>query len=58
MIKLARRIWRVEDHSANPKWIGTMASTHGKPCSCKFCRNRRADDGPSASERRRLLSEE
>jgi hypothetical protein len=58
MIQLGRRVWRIDDRWANPKWVGTMASTHGKPCSCPICRNRRPKDGPSASERRRLLHDD
>lgn len=35
-------------------WVGNMASTHGKPCSCSLgCGNRRYWDGPSIGERRR-----
>ena len=36
-----------------PQSIGHTASTHGKPCSCAMCCNRRAYEGPTLNEIRR-----
>lgn len=35
-----------------PKWVGTMASTHCKPCSCSGCGHQRHHEGPTIQERR------
>jgi hypothetical protein len=39
------------------KWLGGMVSTHGRPCSCYLCGNRRRFFGPSIAERRAVAGD-
>jgi hypothetical protein len=32
-----RHLWKGEELVQDPKWLGNMLSTHGKPCSCSMC---------------------
>jgi len=49
MRKIGRR-WFQNRSLVTNKWVGTMASTHGKPCSCYGCGNRRNTVGPTVQE--------
>lgn len=52
MSNLWHHIWKLKGggpRGGMHKWIGVMASTHGKPCSCYMCGN---EDRPSLQERR------
>ena len=39
-VKKLKQVWN--DHKAtafdDPRWVGVMASTHRRPCSCSVCR--------------------
>lgn len=43
MKNLWTNIWKVGGKATN-KWVGVMASTHGKPCSCYACANKLGPD--------------
>lgn len=51
---LGTHIWSMAQEWVTEKWVANMVETHGKPCSCLGCSNRRAWHGAPASELRRF----
>ena len=49
------RIWKLRgnaDGPADPRRLGVMTSTHGRPYNCSLlCGNRRQKEGPTLAER-------
>ena len=52
MRNLWTKVWGIDRKQPTGKWTGIMASTHGKPCSCSMCANRRGTEGLTLQELR------
>ena len=52
-VKVLKDSWDYDPEDINPRNIGKIASTHGKPCSCYMCGNpRRHFKEPTIQERK------
>lgn len=46
-----------ESKSHQKRWVGKMVSTHGKPCSCPYCANKREVEGETRQEKLAALKQ-
>lgn len=49
------KVWKMEENDIDGNRIGTMETTHCRPCSCHLCRS---EEGLKHSDRKRIMRSE